>query len=140
MPRLRCRALPTIRAPVSSTTPMTRILQFTPRTTSTPSILSSRPFSSLLSTPTRSQPSQSLSRLPFTSSPITSSVSSLLTQKPFQTRSFSATASLGVRRSTYRPSRRIQKRRHGFLSRNKDHKGRKTLTRRRMKGRKAMSW
>ncbi|KAJ5215934.1 uncharacterized protein N7498_002341 [Penicillium cinerascens] len=141
MPRLRCRALPTLRTPVSSMrTPMTRISQFTPQTANTPSILSSRPFSSILSTPTRFQPSQTLSSRLTTSTPITSSVSSLLAQKPFQTRSFSATASLGVRRVTFRPSRRVQKRRHGFLSRNNARKGRLTLTRRRLKGRKAMSW
>ncbi|KAJ6108410.1 hypothetical protein N7523_009733 [Penicillium sp. IBT 18751x] len=134
MPRIRCRALPTLRTLVSVQTPMTRISQFTPQTTSTPSFLSSRPFSSLLSTPTRFQPSQTLP------TPITSSVSSLLAQKPFQARAFSASASLGVRRVTYNPSRRVQKRRHGFLSRNKAQKGRLTLTRRRMKGRKAMSW
>jgi large subunit ribosomal protein L34 len=67
-------------------------------------------------------------------------VSSLLAQQPFQARAFSASASLGVRRVTYNPSRRVQKRRHGFLARNKAQKGRLTLTRRRTKGRKAMSW
>ncbi|KAJ5542491.1 hypothetical protein N7461_008494, partial [Penicillium sp. DV-2018c] len=59
---------------------------------------------------------------------------------PQQTRSFSASASLGVRRVTFRPSRRVQKRRHGYLARKKDRNGRKTLIRRTMKGRRQLSW
>lgn len=167
---LRCRALPSIRTPVSSIrTPMNRcatqlsaasnrVHQKTNQTSiqrnriaqpSTPRISNSnstsRPFSSLLSTPTRLQPTQTPSlpsRLPSTSTstPLSLSVSSVLAQQSQQTRSFSATASLGVRRVTFRPSRRVQKRRHGFLSRNNDRKGRQTLTRRRVKGRKNMSW
>ncbi|KAJ5445275.1 Ribosomal protein L34 [Penicillium cf. griseofulvum] len=82
------------------------------------------------------------------SSPITtattsafSPMSSLLSQKtPSQSRSFSASASLGVRRVTFRPSRRVQKRRHGYLARKKDRNGRKTLIRRTLKGRKELSW
>ncbi|KAJ5501373.1 Ribosomal protein L34 [Penicillium expansum] len=100
----------------------------------------------LLSTPTRFQPSRTLgARL---SSPTTtatasafSPLSSLLSQKaPSQSRSFSASASLGVRRVTFRPSRRVQKRRHGYLARKKDRNGRKTLIRRTLKGRKELSW
>jgi large subunit ribosomal protein L34 len=45
-----------------------------------------------------------------------------------------------VKRNTFRPSRRVQKRRSGFLARNTDRKGRLTIIRRRLKGRKAMSW
>ncbi|KAJ5112325.1 hypothetical protein N7532_000370 [Penicillium argentinense] len=106
-------------------------------------MISSRPFSSaLLSAPVRPQQPQTFSRLPSTSTstPTTLSVSSLLSQQSQQSRTFSATASLGVKRNTFRPSRRVQKRRSGFLARNKDRKGRLTLIRRRLKGRKAMSW
>ncbi|KAJ5647134.1 Ribosomal protein L34 [Penicillium lividum] len=110
-----------------------------------------RSFSSLLSTPTRHfQPMQrSFPTAIATSTPsmitATPSITSLLAQ-PLghsvggQTRSFSASASLGVRRVTFRPSRRVQKRRHGFLSRNKTQKGRQTITHRRLKGRKNVSW
>ncbi|KAJ5931616.1 Ribosomal protein L34 [Penicillium verrucosum] len=107
---------------------------------------SSRPFSSLLSTPTRFQPSRTLgARLSSPTTIATASVfsplSSLLSQKsPSQSRSFSASASLGVRRVTFRPSRRVQKRRHGYLARKKDRNGRKTLIRRTLKGRKELSW
>ncbi|GLI78638.1 hypothetical protein PoHVEF18_006958 [Penicillium ochrochloron] len=125
-------------------TSMNRISQFTPQTTTTPAtLLSSRPFSStLLSTPTRLQPGQTSQTLssrlsPSTSALFTPSISSLL---PPQSRAFSATAALGVKRNTFRPSRRVQKRRSGFLARNTDRKGRLTLIRRRLKGRKAMSW
>ncbi|CAI7600412.1 hypothetical protein PCG10_006571 [Penicillium crustosum] len=145
---LRARAVPsTFRATTSAMrTPMNRFAQI-PQQPSTPStMLSSRSFSSLLSTPTRFQPSRTLgARL---SSPITtatasafSPLSSLLSQKtPSQSRSFSASASLGVRRVTFRPSRRVQKRRHGYLARKKDRNGRKTLIRRTLKGRKELSW
>ncbi|KAJ5281607.1 hypothetical protein N7478_006979 [Penicillium angulare] len=80
---------------------------------------------------------------------ISPSITSLLAQTQLgqassqgqgQTRAFSASASLGVRRVTFRPSRLVQKRRHGFLARNKSKKGRQTLTRRRVKGRRNMSW
>ncbi|KAJ5214306.1 Ribosomal protein L34 [Penicillium cf. viridicatum] len=145
---LRARAVPsTFRATTSAMrTPMNRFAQI-PQQPSTPStMLSSRSFSSLLSTPTRFQPSRTLGvRL---SSPTTtasasafSPLSSLLSQKaPSQSRSFSASASLGVRRVTFRPSRRVQKRRHGYLARKKDRNGRKTLIRRTLKGRKELSW
>ncbi|OQE42110.1 hypothetical protein PENCOP_c004G02707 [Penicillium coprophilum] len=145
---LRARAVPsTFRATTSAMrTPMNRFAKI-PQQLSTPSTtLSSRSFSSLLSTPTRFQPSRTLgARL---SSPITtatasafSPLSSLRSQKaPSQSRSFSASASLGVRRVTFRPSRRVQKRRHGYLARKKDRNGRKTLIRRTLKGRKELSW
>ncbi|KAJ5194023.1 Ribosomal protein L34 [Penicillium cf. griseofulvum] len=145
---LRARAVPsTFRATTSAMrTPMSRFVQIPQQPSTPPTMLSSRPFSSLLSTPTRFQPSRTLgARL---SSPITtattsafSPMSSLLSQKtPSQSRSFSASASLGVRRVTFRPSRRVQKRRHGYLARKKDRNGRKTLIRRTLKGRKELSW
>ncbi|KAJ6103857.1 Ribosomal protein L34 [Penicillium sp. IBT 16267x] len=138
---LRPRAMPSLRAPVSST--MNRISQFTQQPTS-------RAFSSFLTTPTRHfQPMQrSFPTMPATptttiTTSTTPSITSLLAQQSLgqsQTRSFSASASLGVRRVTFRPSRRVQKRRHGFLSRNKTQKGRQTINHRRLKGRKNVSW
>ncbi|GAT25620.1 hypothetical protein RIB2604_02001970 [Aspergillus luchuensis] len=58
----------------------------------------------------------------------------------YMTRSFSASASLGGKRDTYNPSRRVQKRRHGFLARLRSRGGRKILLRRRARGRKSLSW
>ncbi|KAK2753581.1 hypothetical protein FQN54_007358 [Arachnomyces sp. PD_36] len=69
-----------------------------------------------------------------TSSPLTTPL------QPTTTRSFSATTFLGAKRDTYNPSRRVQKRRHGFLARLKSRGGRKILMRRRAKGRKFLSW
>ncbi|KAJ5938712.1 Ribosomal protein L34 [Penicillium verhagenii] len=110
-----------------------------------------RSFSSLLTTPTRhfqpmqrSFPTAITASAPTTMTTVTSPITSLLAGQSQlgqgQTRSFSASASLGVRRVTFRPSRRVQKRRHGFLSRNKTQKGRQTLINRRLKGRKNASW
>ncbi|KAK5791431.1 hypothetical protein VI817_006740 [Penicillium citrinum] len=114
---------------------------FAVQSKATTSAFSARSFSStLLSTPVRPQQSQVLSRFPSTTLSATPSVSSLLSQQSQQSRAFSATAHLGVKRNTYNPSRRVQKRRSGFLARNKSQKGRLVLIRRRLKGRKAMSW
>ncbi|RAH82668.1 hypothetical protein BO86DRAFT_388509 [Aspergillus japonicus CBS 114.51] len=57
-----------------------------------------------------------------------------------QSRSFSASACLLGKRSTYNPSRRVQKRRHGFLSRVKTRTGRMIIQRRKARGRKNLSW
>jgi len=57
-----------------------------------------------------------------------------------QTRYFSASTSLAAKRNTYNPSRRVQKRRHGFLARLRSRGGRKILMRRRAKGRRWLSW
>ncbi|CAG8026685.1 unnamed protein product [Penicillium nalgiovense] len=147
---LRARAVPSSFQATTSAmrTPMNRFAQIPQQPSTSSTMLSSRSFSSLLSTPTRFQPSRTLgSRLssPTTTTTATatafSPLSSLLSQKaPSQTRSFSASASLGVRRVTFRPSRRVQKRRHGYLARKKDRNGRKTLIRRTLKGRKELSW
>ncbi|KAJ5571253.1 Ribosomal protein L34 [Penicillium sp. DV-2018c] len=140
---LRSRAAPSaVRATASAMrTPMNRLAQIP----QLPSTLSTRSFS-LLSTPTRFQPSQTLgARFSTPAASAFSPLSSLLSRQgspsaPQQTRSFSASASLGVRRVTFRPSRRVQKRRHGYLARKKDRNGRKTLIRRTMKGRRQLSW
>ncbi|KAJ5143661.1 Ribosomal protein L34 [Penicillium bovifimosum] len=142
---LRSRAIPSaVRATTSAMrTPLNRFARI-PQLPSTQSTPSSRSFS-LLSTPTRFQPSQTLgARFPTPTASAFSPLSSLLSRgsapAPQQTRSFSASASLGVRRVTFRPSRRVQKRRHGYLARKKDRNGRKTLIRRTLKGRKELSW
>ncbi|KAF7160581.1 hypothetical protein CNMCM5623_006202 [Aspergillus felis] len=94
-----------------------------------------RTFSSAL----RSQPTPLTQSLPSFRTSLTSasSLSFGLTQ---QTRSFSASASLAGKRTTYNPSRRVQKRRHGFLARLRSRGGRKVLLHRRAKGRKSLSW
>ena len=57
-----------------------------------------------------------------------------------QNRSFSSSRSLLSRRDTYNPSRRVQKRRHGFLARIRTRSGRAIIHRRRAKGRRWLSW
>jgi large subunit ribosomal protein L34 len=41
---------------------------------------------------------------------------------------------------TFSPSRRVQKRRHGYLARLRTRSGRAILKRRMLKGRKYLSW
>lgn len=98
-------------------------------------------------TTTTSRPFSLLSRQPTTTTtttPITStlspSTSPTITTSPLQTRPFSASASLAAKRTTYNPSRRVQKRRHGFLARLRTRSGRMILKNRRAKGKKALSW
>ncbi|ODM24301.1 hypothetical protein SI65_01991 [Aspergillus cristatus] len=111
----------------------------------TPLTSLNRPFSSLLTsrlspslpttTTTTITPRTTLTST-FTSplqSPLTSALNS-------QTRPFSASACLAGKRITYNPSRRVQKRRHGFLARLRTRGGRKILMRRRARGKKALSW
>ncbi|PYH93750.1 hypothetical protein BO71DRAFT_399472 [Aspergillus ellipticus CBS 707.79] len=131
----RCRALPS--ALRSYAAPTARLSSFGLLTPIAPS----------LSTPLRTLSSTTLSSLrqqiPSQSLTSTSSIRPLLTTNPFtaqQTRSFSASASLGGKRNTYNPSRRVQKRRHGFLARLRTRGGRNILMRRRAKGRKTLSW
>ncbi|PYI06593.1 hypothetical protein BO78DRAFT_397066 [Aspergillus sclerotiicarbonarius CBS 121057] len=135
----RCRAVPTaFRSYAASATRLTSSAPLTPiaASLSTPfRALSSTTLSSLR-VPSQQQyiPSQSLT---------SSTIRPLLTANPFttqQTRSFSASASLAGKRATYNPSRRVQKRRHGFLARLRSRGGRKILMRRRAKGRKSLSW
>ncbi|RAK86684.1 hypothetical protein BO79DRAFT_288941 [Aspergillus costaricaensis CBS 115574] len=138
---LRCTALPT--AFRSFAAPATRLTS-APLTSTATSL--STPFRALSSTtlsslrlPQQHLPSQSL----ITSSSTTTIRSLLSTNNSFanqQTRSFSASASLGGKRDTYNPSRRVQKRRHGFLARLRSRGGRKILLRRRARGRKSLSW
>lgn len=84
----------------------------------------------------------SLSRLSLCRTPTRPSLFPLPTPTTVsqQTSSFSTSSHLGQKRWTYNPSRRVQKRRHGFLSRSKTADGRKILARRRAKGRKNLSW
>ncbi|EFR01678.1 60S ribosomal protein L34 [Nannizzia gypsea CBS 118893] len=103
-----------------------------------------RSFSALnASRPTLSAPRTSsiISQIPSSASVVRPNpISSCLATSPSTTRGFSSTASLGVKRDTYNPSRRVQKRRHGFLARVKSRGGRGVLARRRSKQRKYMSW
>ncbi|KAL4906522.1 hypothetical protein BDW74DRAFT_176841 [Aspergillus multicolor] len=129
---LQCRAVPSaFRAATSSVTK-----QITP-TLSRASQYQFRPFS--LATTATTRPTLSL--LPShqsqvqTQSPL--ATTSAITQ---QARAFSASASLGGKRATYNPSRRVQKRRHGFLARLRSKSGQKIIARRRAKGRKSLSW
>ncbi|KAB8070492.1 hypothetical protein BDV29DRAFT_180808 [Aspergillus leporis] len=123
----RCRAVPSALRTYASPMSMSRYLKPTLTITTTPfSTISSplRPMTNFNSI--RPQPQQTLStKLPFAAQ---------------QTRSFSASASLAGKRATYNPSRRVQKRRHGFLARLRSRGGRKILLRRKARGRKTLSW
>ncbi|EYE94776.1 mitochondrial 54S ribosomal protein bL34m [Aspergillus ruber CBS 135680] len=96
-----------------------------------------RPFSSLL-TSRSSPPTTAITSTSTLLSPLTSTLTSAFNQSP--SRQFSASASLAGKRITYNPSRRVQKRRHGFLARLRSRGGRKILMRRRQRGKKALSW
>jgi large subunit ribosomal protein L34 len=61
-------------------------------------------------------------------------------RQPSANRTFSSSVSLSAPRKTFRPSRRVQKRRHGFLARLRTRTGQAILKRRRAKGRKYLSW
>ncbi|KAL4873222.1 ribosomal protein L34-domain-containing protein [Aspergillus spectabilis] len=127
---LRCRAIPsTLRTATSSIIKQTPLLSI-----QQPSKF--RPFS--LATTTTTRPSVlSQSQRPSLLSllPTTSAISNQL-----QSRFFSASSSLGAKRNTYNPSRRVQKRRHGFLARLRSKGGMKIIKRRRARGRKNLSW
>lgn len=75
-----------------------------------------------------------------TTASVRPSPTSLLQSTSGDARTFSTTAALGARRSTYNPSRLVQKRRHGFLNRLRSRGGRGVLSRRRTKGRKNLTW
>ncbi|KAL3492684.1 ribosomal protein L34-domain-containing protein [Aspergillus germanicus] len=102
-----------------------------------------RPFSFAAAPTSTIRPTLSQSPTQPTTTTTTSSLS-ILSQLPStgaqQTRSFSASTSLAGKRDTYNPSRRVQKRRHGFLARVKTRTGRAIIARRRAKGRKNLSW
>ncbi|RMD39652.1 hypothetical protein DV735_g5490, partial [Chaetothyriales sp. CBS 134920] len=113
---------------VGLTAPLYRS-SITPATWSSPSaLLSHRSFSAL---------SPALSTRPLLSSTTTAAPAQRLSQ-PFSTSS----ALQGYRRrmDTYSPSRRVQKRRHGYLARLKTKAGRNILKRRQLKGRRFLSW
>ncbi|KAL2833446.1 ribosomal protein L34-domain-containing protein [Aspergillus cavernicola] len=131
---LRCRVIPS--ALRTATPPITRqaIPTVAPLSLSRTSHL--RPFS--LATTTLTRPTLT-HQTPSTSSLLAAAAAATPTFSQ-KSRSFSASASLAGRRSTYNPSRRVQKRRHGFLSRLRTKNGRKIFTRRREKGRKNLSW
>ncbi|KAL5003881.1 ribosomal protein L34-domain-containing protein [Aspergillus recurvatus] len=135
---LQCRAVPL--AFRAATFPITK--QITPafsRASQIPLQFQSRPFSLATSAPTR----LSLSLLRSQQAQAHAQTHSLLQTMSAvtqQARSFSASASFGGKRATYNPSRRVQKRRHGFLARLRSKSGQKILARRRAKGRKSLSW
>ena len=120
--RTTVRQIPSARH-LTTTTTRSISTQLTRFSSPSSSLLSSAQRTTLLTSATPS----------FQSSPIS------LFSSP-STRSFSATAFLGAKRDTYNHSRRVQKRRHGFLARLKSRGGRKVLMRRRAKGRTNLSW
>ncbi|PLB34413.1 mitochondrial 54S ribosomal protein bL34m [Aspergillus candidus] len=132
---LRCRALPSaFKAPAA---PIARF--------QIPRAIQPTPLRTLSTIHTPQQSVLSAIRRPsaFTSPSPSSSLSPSLPLSPslaLQTRSFSASTSLAGKRATYNPSRRVQKRRHGFLARLRSRGGRLIIQRRRAKGRKSLSW
>ncbi|GFF53649.1 50S ribosomal protein L34 [Aspergillus lentulus] len=127
----QCRAVPSALRIAMRSQPFRLPTQTLTTSLSTPL----RTFSSAL----RSQPTLLTQSLPSFRTSLTP-VSSLSFSLTEQTRSFSASASLAGKRATYNPSRRVQKRRHGFLARLRSRGGRKVLQHRRAKGRKSLSW
>ncbi len=97
----------------------------------------------LLSTSSLKPTPNSTSTLP-TAPSISLRTPSLLQSPSLNTyRAFSTSPiSLGSRRrmDTFSPSRRVQKRRHGYLARLRTRSGRAILKRRMLKGRKYLSW
>ncbi|KAL4944900.1 hypothetical protein BDV06DRAFT_186085 [Aspergillus oleicola] len=132
---LRCRAVPSVLRTATSSG-LSRQLS-TAASLMRATQLQSRPFSFASSKITSTPARPTLQTQPQRSSPLLSAISQLQTS---QTRSFSASAALGAPRNTYNPSRRVQKRRHGFLARLRSKGGQKILKRRRAKGRKFLSW
>ena len=120
----------------TSTSTSLSTLSVLPRFTQPTSPL--RPQTSL-QTLSKSLPSLSQTR-PSLTYACSTSINATTSSSRQQTTPFSTTSTLGQKRWTYNPSRRVQKRRHGFLSRSKTADGRKILARRRAKGRKNLSW
>ena len=139
-PTYHSRAFTTVlfpaRTPRSSSTSLatSRSTQPPPRTTSTSIASLHRSFASLTLSTSRHRPQIK------SSSPHVSPSSSVSSTPPSRRRGFSTSSAFLVKRWTFSPSRRVQKRRHGFLSRARTLNGRKLLSRRRAKGRKALSW
>ncbi|KAL3468357.1 ribosomal protein L34-domain-containing protein [Aspergillus heterothallicus] len=127
---LRCRAIPsTVRTATSPMAGKATIFR--------PFPLQTRAFSFAAATTRTSRPTLTLPTTPTTFLSINSQLTNTGVQ---QFRPFSASASLGGKRDTYNPSRRVQKRRHGFLARVRTRTGRAIIARRRAKGRKNLSW
>ncbi|KAF3403095.1 hypothetical protein DPV78_004356 [Talaromyces pinophilus] len=132
MPRMASRITHTIRPQIR---PTSRLLSSTSRTYSS-SLFSSISSISSISPKRPILPPTNTNTTTTTMATTTSAMTALLNQ----IRSFSASASLAGKRATYRPSRLVQKRRHGFLARLRTRTGRKIIMRRRLKGRKDLSW
>ncbi|PYH47442.1 mitochondrial 54S ribosomal protein bL34m [Aspergillus saccharolyticus JOP 1030-1] len=130
--RIPISAQAAARASTATTTPIRTLIT----TTSSSSITSA--FSPLRAQQQRFQSSllSSTTASSFLPSTSPSSTTALLQQS----RSFSASACLLGKRNTYNPSRRVQKRRHGFLARIRTRGGRKIIQRRRARGRSTLSW
>lgn len=104
------------------------------------------PTARIIPLPTRTSTPSALLRTQRTPTPLlsssTSSILSLLSSRPESPTP--ATTALGQTRSVtygseYQPSQRIRKRRHGFLVRNRTKNGRKTIMRRRFRGKAKLS-
>ncbi|KAL4949335.1 ribosomal protein L34-domain-containing protein [Aspergillus filifer] len=130
---LRCRVVPSVLRTATSSALPRQFYTASHLTRATQSRAFSLASTKFTITPTRPTLTSALATQPQTTQP------SILSQLP-QTRSFSASAALGAPRKTYNPSRRVQKRRHGFLARLRTKNGQQILKRRRAKGRKALSW
>lgn len=138
---LRCRALPSALRTSAMQSQVTRIPFSQPPSSSLRAFSAISPFPAhqFLRPSTQNVHVPSLFRPSLSTAP-QSGLGFAFASSPAQTRSFSASASLGGKRRTYNPSRRVQKRRHGFLARLRTRAGRKILKNRKAKGRKYLSW
>ncbi|KAI1613629.1 hypothetical protein EDD36DRAFT_434146 [Exophiala viscosa] len=131
------RAFTTVRRLATPTSSVAKPIQ-----SSTPSL--TRAFSAL-SVRTTTSPFKSTTSSPLSTTTTRPSIPSVYASSRILPiyRSFSASAGLfGYRRrsDTYNPSRRVQKRRHGYLARLRSTGGVKVLKRRKLKLRKDLSY